>query len=94
MNSTGLSTKNSSCFFTACLSPPDRCRYVIHRTPIVLSAMNEKLSLEKDSMGELGTSRCLYAADQRAVENFPISGLKMPPAFIAAVALISVAPLA
>jgi fumarate hydratase class II len=46
--------------------------------------------IEKDSMGELQVpAEALYAAQtQRAVENFPISGLKMPPAFIAAVALI------
>ncbi|MGX2040448.1 class II fumarate hydratase [Methylocaldum sp. MU1018] len=46
--------------------------------------------IEKDSMGELQVpADALYAAQtQRAVENFPISGLKMPPAFVAAVALI------
>lgn len=46
--------------------------------------------IEKDSMGQLQVpADALYAAQtQRAVENFPISGLKMPPAFIAAVALI------
>lgn len=53
--------------------------------------MNENaFRIEKDSMGELQVpADALYAAQtQRAVENFPISGLKMPPAFIAAVALI------
>ncbi|CAI8793670.1 class II fumarate hydratase [Methylocaldum szegediense] len=53
--------------------------------------MNENaFRIEKDSMGELQVpAAALYAAQtQRAVENFPISGLKMPPAFIAAVALI------
>jgi len=46
--------------------------------------------IEKDSMGQLQVpADALYAAQtQRAVENFPISGLRMPPAFIAAVALI------
>jgi len=46
--------------------------------------------IEKDSMGELQVpADALYAAQtQRAVENFPISGLRMPPAFIGAVALI------
>jgi fumarate hydratase class II len=45
---------------------------------------------EKDSMGELQVpADALYAAQtQRAVENFPVSGLVMPPAFIHAVALI------
>ncbi len=53
--------------------------------------MNENaFRIEKDSMGELQVpADALYAAQtQRAVENFPISGLKMPPPFIAAVALI------
>jgi fumarate hydratase class II len=46
--------------------------------------------IEKDSMGELQVpADALYAAQtQRAVENFPISGLRMPPPFIAAVALV------
>jgi fumarate hydratase class II len=46
--------------------------------------------IEKDSMGELKVPEdALYAAQtQRAVENFPVSGLPMPPAFIRAVALI------
>ncbi len=46
--------------------------------------------IEKDSMGELQVpADALYGAQtQRAVENFPISGLRMPPPFIHAVALI------
>jgi fumarate hydratase class II len=46
--------------------------------------------LEKDSMGELKVpADALYAAQtQRAVENFPVSGLRLPPAFIRAVALV------
>lgn len=46
--------------------------------------------IEKDSMGELKVpAAALYGAQtQRAVENFPISGLAMPRVFIAAVALI------
>ncbi len=45
---------------------------------------------EKDSMGELQVpADALYAAQtQRAVDNFPISGLPLPPAFIRAVALV------
>ncbi|MEO8671760.1 MAG: class II fumarate hydratase [Tahibacter sp.] len=45
---------------------------------------------ERDSMGELKVpSRALYAAQtQRAVQNFPISGLRMPREFIRALALI------
>ncbi|MDP2903927.1 MAG: class II fumarate hydratase [Methylovulum sp.] len=46
--------------------------------------------LEKDSMGELHVpATALYAAQtQRAIDNFPISGLAMPAAFIKTVALI------
>ncbi|NOQ65456.1 MAG: aspartate ammonia-lyase [Methyloprofundus sp.] len=45
---------------------------------------------EKDSMGELQVpSDALYGAQtQRAINNFPISGLTMPPAFIQTLALI------
>jgi len=46
--------------------------------------------IEKDSMGELQVpASALYAAQtQRAVENFPVSGIPLPAAFIQAVALI------
>lgn len=46
--------------------------------------------LERDSMGELKVpvTACYGAQTQRAVENFPISGLTMPVAFISTVALI------
>ena len=46
--------------------------------------------IEKDSMGELQVpADALYAAQtQRAVENFPVSGIPLPAAFIQAVALI------
>ncbi len=46
--------------------------------------------IEKDSMGELNVpANALYGAQtQRAVNNFPISGLTMPMAFIKTVALI------
>ncbi|MGH8477060.1 MAG: class II fumarate hydratase [Methylococcales bacterium] len=53
--------------------------------------MNEQeYRIEKDSMGELRVPvHALYAAQtQRAVENFPISGLTMPKAFIRALATI------
>lgn len=42
---------------------------------------------EKDSLGEVRVpEEALWGAQtQRAVENFPVSGLPMPPAFIAAV---------
>jgi fumarate hydratase class II len=46
--------------------------------------------VERDSMGELKVpASALWGAQtQRAVNNFPISGLRMPPAFIRALALI------
>ena len=52
--------------------------------------MSIEYRIEKDSMGELKVPKeALYAAQtQRAVQNFPISGLMMPKAFIQAVALI------
>lgn len=52
-----------------------------------------KFRIEKDSMGELKVPEsALYGAQtQRAVENFPISDLKMPRAFIRALGLIKAA---
>lgn len=49
--------------------------------------------VERDSMGELQVpADALYGAQtQRAVENFPISGLRMPRAFIQALGLIKAA---
>ncbi|TNE51017.1 MAG: class II fumarate hydratase [Deltaproteobacteria bacterium] len=46
--------------------------------------------IEKDSLGELQVpENALYGAQtQRAVDNFPISGLRMPRAFIRALGLI------
>lgn len=54
------------------------------------SIMSKQKRIEKDSMGELEVPvAALYAAQtQRAVNNFPISGLTMPSAFIKTVALI------
>jgi fumarate hydratase class II len=48
---------------------------------------------EKDSMGELNVpAEALYGAQtQRAVDNFPISGLRMPRVFIRALGLIKIA---
>lgn len=52
-----------------------------------------EMRIEKDSMGELEVpADALYAAQtQRAVNNFPISGLRMPRAFIRALGLIKAA---
>jgi fumarate hydratase class II len=50
----------------------------------------ERFRIERDSLGELRVpSEALWGAQtQRAVENFPISGLKMPRDFIRALGLI------
>ena len=42
--------------------------------------MSENFRIERDSMGELQVpAEALYAAQtQRAVDNFPISGLRLP----------------
>jgi fumarate hydratase, class II len=53
--------------------------------------MNEQdFRIEKDSMGEVKVpASALYAAQtQRAVENFPVSGLRFPRAFIKALGLV------
>ena len=52
--------------------------------------MTKQYRTEKDSMGEMQIpADALYAAQtQRAIENFPISGLVIPSAFIKTVALI------
>jgi fumarate hydratase, class II len=52
--------------------------------------MNNSDRIERDSMGELRVpAAALYGAQtQRAVDNFPVSGMRMPAEFIRAVALI------
>ena len=49
--------------------------------------------IEKDTMGEMRVPKdALYAAQtQRAVENFPVSGQPMPPAFVHALGLVKLA---
>ena len=49
-----------------------------------------KTRIEHDSMGELRVpADALYGAQtQRAVDNFPISGLRLPRAFLRALGLI------
>jgi fumarate hydratase class II len=53
----------------------------------------QEFRIEKDSLGEVKVpAGALYGAQtQRAVENFPISGLTLPRAFIAALGLIKAA---
>ncbi len=55
--------------------------------------MSQQYRTEKDSMGELRVpADALYGAQtQRAVDNFPISGLGMPRAFIRALGLVKYA---
>ncbi len=55
--------------------------------------MNKQTRLEHDSLGELQVpADALYGAQtQRAVDNFPISGLRMPRQFIRALGLIKAA---
>lgn len=52
--------------------------------------MTQIYRTEKDSLGEiLVPSSALFGAQtQRAIENFPVSGLTLPPGFIEAIALI------
>ncbi len=52
--------------------------------------MKKKTRVEKDSMGEIRVpADALYGAQtQRAVDNFPVSGMPMPRAFIRALGLI------
>ena len=51
---------------------------------------DKKYRVERDSMGELQVPEdALWGAQtQRAVDNFPISGLTMPRQFIAALGLV------
>ena len=53
----------------------------------------QKQRIEKDSMGEVSVpAAALYGAQtQRAVDNFPISGLRMPRTFLRALGLIKAA---
>src|ERR1700760_860789 len=52
--------------------------------------MTTSFRIERDSMGELQVpADALWGAQtQRAVQNFPISGLTLPRAFIAALGLV------
>mgnify|MGYP001964567689 FL=1 len=54
---------------------------------------NSDTRIERDSMGELAVPvEALYGAQtQRAVNNFPVSGLAMPEAFIRALVLAKAA---
>ncbi|WP_455379801.1 lyase family protein, partial [Acidihalobacter prosperus] len=53
-------------------------------------AADQQYRIERDSMGELRVpAKALWASQtQRAIENFPVSGQRMPPRFIQAMAMI------
>src|SRR5262245_62881133 len=55
--------------------------------------MVQKSRIEKDSMGDVCVpADALYGAQtQRAVENFPISGLRVPREFIRAIGMVKLA---
>ncbi|HXH01453.1 MAG TPA: aspartate ammonia-lyase, partial [Xanthomonadaceae bacterium] len=63
------------------------------RKPATVRAATGRHRIERDSMGELHVpAAALWGAQtQRAVENFPISGLRMPRGFIRALGLIKAA---
>jgi len=52
--------------------------------------MADETRIERDSMGEMRVPKdALWGAStQRAVENFPISGWRLPRRFVAALGLI------
>jgi fumarate hydratase class II len=51
---------------------------------------SQEFRIERDSMGEVKVPKIAYygAQTQRAVENFPVSGITFPPRFIHALAII------
>ncbi|MFQ5683820.1 MAG: class II fumarate hydratase [Candidatus Binatia bacterium] len=53
----------------------------------------QEYRIERDSMGEMKVPKSAYygAQTQRAVENFPISGISFPPSFIRALGMIKFA---
>ena len=69
---------------------PGRHRGHGRSTSEFIEAMTKAFRIERDSMGELQVpADALWGAQtQRAVQNFPISGRRMPRAFIGALGLI------
>src|SRR5688572_15406855 len=65
-------------------------RFAILTHPVSIPSMTTSFRTERDSMGELSVpADALWGAQtQRAVQNFPISGLTMPREFIAALGLV------
>src|SRR5229473_6320925 len=68
--------------------------FIRHFLPSLLSeaitVTVEEYRLERDTMGEVKVPSSAYygAETQRAIQNFPISGLRLPKEFIRAMALI------
>src|SRR5579862_4745442 len=58
--------------------------------PLRSAGMTSSFRVERDSMGELNvpTDALWGAQTQRAVQNFPLSGMPLPRSFIAALALV------
>jgi fumarate hydratase class II len=75
---------------TLAAGPPYNTRLAKRIREQAERVMTEEFRTECDSMGELKVPASAYwgAQTQRAVQNFPVSGLTMPPAFIAALGLI------
>jgi fumarate hydratase class II len=55
--------------------------------------MEREYRIERDSMGEMRVPADSYwgAQTQRAVENFPVSGIRLPPLFISVIGLVKMA---
>ncbi|MFN9749973.1 MAG: aspartate ammonia-lyase, partial [Planctomycetota bacterium] len=57
------------------------------------STTGTKMRIERDSMGEVAVPADAYYSSQtqRAVENFPVSGWRLPPQLIRAMGLVKYA---
>src|SRR5687768_660109 len=75
----------SSCFMSSCFTPPD-----LHSCIQKQGERSMSTRTERDSMGEMQVPANAHygASTARAVENFPISPLRFPRRFIAAMGLI------
>src|SRR6185436_1735546 len=70
--------------------PSSRVPSTERSSDLTEDAMSDQFRIEKDSLGEMKVpADALYAAQtQRAVENFPISGIRFPRRFIHAMGTI------
>lgn len=57
---------------------------------MIMATQDVKFRIEKDTMGEVRVPAHVYygAETQRAVDNFPVSGLRLPRVFIRAIGII------